>query len=290
MNAEEWKRGGRYLRCGDHEIFYREAGSGDALVCIHGFPTASWDWHRLWPGLTARFHVLAPDLLGFGFSDKPRGHDYSFFEQADLVEQLLASIGVEAAHVLAHDYGDTVAQELLFRRLEKGGDGGFAIRSATLLNGGLFPEATHPLPIQKLLKRRVIGPLIARLLSERTFRRSFSRIFAAGSRPTDRELTDFWSLIAHNDGKRVAHRLSRYQDERRAHRERWTRALERTDIPLRLIVGGDDPISGLTIAQRFGEVVANADVVVLNGVGHYPQVEAPEATLAALLEFLDSVN
>lgn len=208
MNAGEWRRGGRYQRCGEFDIFYRDAGSGDALLCIHGFPTASWDWHRIWPELTGRFRVIAPDLLGFGFSDKPVGHAYSVVEQATLLEALLSAVGIRAAHVLAHDYGVTVAQELLARQSEQPvrSGNGFAVRSVTLLNGGLFPEATHPLFIQKALKNRMAGPVIARLMSEAMFRRSFPRVFGAAHRPSDAELREFWSLIAYNDGLRVAPR------------------------------------------------------------------------------------
>jgi len=281
VNVGDWQRAGEYLDCAGHRIFFRRAGTGDALLCIHGFPTASWDWYRLWPELTRRFDVIAPDLLGFGFSAKPRGHDYTIAGQADLIDALLERLGVSSVAILAHDYGVSVAQELLSRRADGAGRG-LGIRSVTLLNGGLFPEATHPLLIQKLLKHRVVGPLLGRLLSERMFRRSFSRIFARDHRPSDAELADFWRLIAHNDGARVAHLVSRYQDERRVFRERWTAALRDADVPLRLIVGAEDPISGLTIARRYREVVPDPDVVVLDGVGHYPQVEAPDAVLEAL--------
>jgi len=290
MNIEDWQRSGRFLRCQGRRIFYQDAGAGDALLCIHGFPTASWDWHRLWPGLIRRFRVIAPDLLGFGFSDKPTGHAYSLFAQATLVEELLQARELRAVHILAHDYGVTVAQELLARQLEgKYRQGaGVEIRSVTLLNGGLFPEATRPLFIQKVLKHRLAGPVLARLLSERTFRRSFSRVFAPGHRPTRSELRAFWSLIAHNNGQRVAHRVSRYQDERREYRARWTRALQSTGVPLRLIIGPEDPVSGRAIAARFRELVADADIVMLDGIGHYPQVEAPERVLEALFAFVDS--
>jgi len=285
VDIQDWKRDGHYHDWAGQRIFFREAGTGAALLCIHGFPTASWDWHRIWPTLTQQFRVIAPDLLGFGFSDKPPGHPYSLFEQARIMEALLEQRGIDSVHVLAHDYGDTVAQELLARQRERRqrGDTGLAIRSVTLLNGGLFPEVTRPLFIQKVLKNRLAGPILARLMSERTFRRSFPRVFAAAHRPSDGELRDFWSLIAYHDGQRVAHLLSRYQDERRMHRARWTRALQHNEIPLRLIIGPEDPVSGRSIAGRFSELVPDPDIVILDGAGHYPQVEVPEPLLDALL-------
>ena len=73
-------------------IRYWSAGQGEPLLLIHGFPTASWDWHYLWAPLTQRFRVIACDMLGFGDSAKPRGHDYRLLEQADIQQLSLIHI------------------------------------------------------------------------------------------------------------------------------------------------------------------------------------------------------
>lgn len=142
--------GQRHLHRG-HSIFVRRDGAPDALVLllIHGFPSAGYDWAELWPALTRRYRVVAPDLIGFGFSAKPRPYAYAIADQADLCEDLLRQEGVTDYHVLAHDYGDTVAQELLARQAP--GREAPRLQGVALLNGGLFPEAHRPLPLQKLL-------------------------------------------------------------------------------------------------------------------------------------------
>jgi pimeloyl-ACP methyl ester carboxylesterase len=84
------------------------------------------------------------------------------------------------------------------------------------------------------------------------------------------------------------HRLIRYMAERRAHRERWVGALQRAHVPLRLVCGAVDPVSGAHMAARYEELVPAPDVVLLPDVGHYPQVEAPEAVLAAYYGFVDT--
>lgn len=287
MQLDDWRRGGARFDYRGEPIFYRDQGRGPALVCIHGFPTASWDWHKLWPALTARFRVVAPDMIGFGLSAKPPDYAYSIRDQATLHEALLATLGVSDVHVLAHDYGDSVAQELLARHAERraSGGAGVGVRSVCFLNGGLFPEVHRARVAQKLLQSP-LGPLLGRLMSERAFRRSFVPIFGPHTRPSDDELSVAWALIAHNDGPRVAHRLIRYLAERRACRERWVGALQRTDVPLRFINGPEDPVSGAHMAARYRELVPNPDVVLLDGIGHYPQLEAPERVLEAYLEFV----
>ncbi|HEY0988234.1 MAG TPA: alpha/beta fold hydrolase, partial [Kofleriaceae bacterium] len=137
MTLDAWRAAGAYFDFHGHAIFHRVDGEptrAPALLCIHGFPTASWDWQATWPALRARFAcVIAPDMLGFGFSAKPHPHDYSMLEQADLHEALLAKLRIRRVHVLAHDYGDTVAQELLAREIEDR----VSLLSVAFLNGGL---------------------------------------------------------------------------------------------------------------------------------------------------------
>ncbi len=287
MRLDDWRRGGARFDYRGEPIFYRDEGRGPVLVCIHGFPTASWDWYKLWPALTARFRVVAPDMIGFGLSAKPPDYEYSIRDQASLHERLLTALGVADVHVLAHDYGDSVAQELLARHAERraSGGAGVVIHAVCFLNGGLFPEVHRARVAQKLL-HSPLGPLLGRLMSERGFRRSFVPIFGPRTQPSDEELRVAWALIAHNDGPRVAHRLIRYIAERRECRTRWVGALQRTDVPLRFINGPEDPVSGAHMAARYRELVPNPDVVLLDGIGHYPQLEAPERVLEAYLAFV----
>jgi pimeloyl-ACP methyl ester carboxylesterase len=291
MTLDDWKRNGRTFLYRGHSIFYRDAGQGEALLLVHGFPTASWDWHRLWPALEKRHRVIAPDMIGFGFSAKPPDYDYSILDQAALHEELLSALGVERAHVLAHDYGDTVAQELLARYEERRACGapGLQIRSVCFLNGGLFPETHRARFIQRLLLTP-LGPFIGRRMSERRFAGSFGAVFGPGTKPSRAELADFWRLISHNGGTRIMHRLIGYIPERRRHRTRWVGALRTAAVPLRLVNGPEDPVSGAHMAERYRELVPNPDVVLLPGIGHYPQVEDPAGVLGAFLAFADRVE
>jgi hypothetical protein len=116
--VQQWQEGGQFLKAFHKEqtIFFRDEGQGPALVLIHGFPTSSYDWSYIWKGLGG-YRRIAPDLIGFGFSDKPVDYHYSISDQANLIERLLDRLEIQEYHILAHDYGDTVAQELLARNL-----------------------------------------------------------------------------------------------------------------------------------------------------------------------------
>lgn len=287
-SLRQWRALGMYSQVGAHRLFVREAGdvTRPALLLVHGFPTASFDWHLLWPALAEHFHLVAPDLLGFGFSDKPRGHHYRIGAQADRIEQILRERDIDRVHVLAHDLGDSVAQELLARHEHRQflGEHGLRLASVCFLNGGLFPEAHRPRPIQRLLAGP-LGPLFASLLTQARFERSFAAVFGARTQPSPQVLTDCWTLVAHDDGQRLAPRLLGYMAERRQQRAAWVGAMQTTRVPLRLIDGLDDPVSGAHLVARYRELIGIPDVVELPGIGHYPQLEAPEAVLAACRSF-----
>jgi pimeloyl-ACP methyl ester carboxylesterase len=255
-----------------------------AVLLIHGFPTSSWDWAPIWGALNESYRLVALDLLGFGFSEKPNPHTYSIMEQADLCEALVADRELEQFHVLAHDYGDTVAQELLARQNE--GKGAGCWLSVCLLNGGLFPETHKARLIQKLLLSP-LGPFINKLTSKQTFDKSFSAIFGPNTKPSPEELSAFWELINYNDGKHGFHNLITYMTDRKTHRERWVSALQSAVVPIGLINGSMDPVSGAHMVERYRELVSRDHFTVeLPTIGHYPQVEAPSEVVDAYLQFL----
>jgi len=290
MTPDAWRARGTLERHGRFNLFVLDEGEAEreTILLIHGFPTASWDWHKIWPALRRQYRLVAMDMLGFGFSDKPVDHRYSIHEQADLVESVVAGRNLGKFHVLAHDYGDTVAQELLARQNTGTGTGEWL--SVCFLNGGLFPETHRALLTQKLLLSP-LGPLVNRLSSKRSFERAMCRVFGAGTQPDAQELAHFWSLILYNDGKHVFHNLITYMRDRRQHRQRWVDAIQQSRVPVALINGSADPVSGAHMVQRFQELALPlAYLAELGDIGHYPHTEAPDSVSEHYLRFLDSAS
>ena len=281
-----WRKRSRTFVFRGQSIRYWTAGQGEPLLLIHGFPTASWDWHYLWQPLAQRYRLIACDMLGFGDSAKPLNHEYSLLEQADLQQALLEHLNVQQpVHVLAHDYGDSVAQELLARHYEAR----FHLASCVFLNGGLFPETHRPVLMQKLLLSP-LGWMIGRAFSRDALVKSFRQIFGPQTRPSESELDDFWSLVESNRGPRILHKLISYIPERRVQRDRWVSAMQRGEVPLRVIDGEVDPISGAHMVQRYRQLIPNPDTVLLPGIGHYPQSEAPGQVLEHYLAFRERLT
>lgn len=285
----QWRSAAQTLSTPQGPVAYWTAGPADApaLLLIHGFPTASWDWSRLWDRLAARFRLVAADMIGFGYSAKPATLEYRIAGQADLQQRLCAHLGITRTHVLAHDYGVSVAQELLARAID--GDAALGLDSVAFLNGGLLPDQHRARPIQRALAGP-LGFLVTRLMTKKRFAASFRAVFAPDHQPEDAELDDFWSLIRANDGNRRMHRLIRYIADRRENADRWTGALAQTTTPLRLICGGLDPVSGAHVVEPYRAIAHDGDAVLLPHLGHYPQWEGPEDTMAAFEAFHDRIR
>lgn len=104
----------RRAEVGDVSIFYREAGSRErpAILLLHGFPASSHQFRDLIPRLADRYHVVAPDLPGFGFTTAPNGFDYSFASLAKTMEAFTDAIGLERYAIYIFDYGAPVGLRL----------------------------------------------------------------------------------------------------------------------------------------------------------------------------------
>jgi pimeloyl-ACP methyl ester carboxylesterase len=297
MNAqlEDWRSRGHSFDYLGFEVFFRQQGAGPVLLLIHGYPFSSFDWHPIWPALTERFTVIAPDMLGMGFSAKPVEYEYSVHDHADTHEALLQHLGVPECHVLAHDIGDSVAQELLSRHEDReDGSRPYDISSITWLNGGMFIEAYQPRLIQTLTAKTPLGALFAKypgvFLSDRVLRRAINEVFGPNTRPSDELWQQFSEILDYNDGRRVMHKVGRFIIDRYHHRNRWVRAMRETSLPMRLIDGPCDPNSGRHMADRYAQLIPEPDVVLLgDDVGHWPQIEDPQAVLTHFLEFIEAL-
>ncbi len=275
---QSWMAGGRFTQVNEVELFYHVSGQRSKqmnwLVCFHGFPTSSWDWHLLLPYLEKRYRVLVFDFPGYGLSAKPPHRDYSLGRQLDAVEALLRFLQIREFDLLAHNMGNSVACEMLYRREQ--GDYLFDLKSLVLLNGGIYMDMHRPLLTQRLLRTPLLGALTARFGSWQLFRWQYPRVYAQPKQFDEIHYRSQWSLLLNNDGRRILHKIAAYMQERERMGERWTGPLHRLDVPLKLIWGKSDPIAVYSIAQKLCQANPAAQLYTLDDIGHYPQLEAAE--------------
>ena len=282
----DWRRRGATEEVDGHRIHvFGRDGKEPVLLFLHGFPSSSYDW-RFLIELEPERAVLAPDFLGFGLSEKPRDHDYSLTWQAEMAAEVVRrEMPGRPVFAVAHDMGTSVATELMAREIE--GSLEIDLRGALLFNGSMVQEAASPTLAQRLLRGR-LGPLVAQLMIKRAFRRQFGSVFSPDYPLTEEEAEDQWALVTANGGRRLGHKLVSYMDERERQGDRWHGALRDWHRHIHLAWGMRDPVATTEVLAAVRALRPEAPLEELGELGHYPQLERPQAVQGALLKGLEA--
>jgi pimeloyl-ACP methyl ester carboxylesterase len=275
------------VRAGGHDVFVvdRAPGAdpdGPPILVLHGFPTCSFDWRGVLDDLSQRRRVVLPDMLGFGLSPKP-DQRYSLFEQADVVAAVVRALGIDEVDLVTHDMGDSVGGELLARSLD--GELPFDVRRRVLTNGSIYIEMAQLTIGQQLLLGLPDERMPDNPNDGSAFKRGITGTFPPGAPPSDDELEAQWLLVHRERGDLLMPRLVRYIEERRVHERRWTGAIESHPAPLRVVWGDLDPVAVWPMAERLAEARPDADVVRLEGIAHWPSIEAPARVASLVLDW-----
>jgi pimeloyl-ACP methyl ester carboxylesterase len=282
-----WRERGRVLDVFGRRVFTLEAGPAEApaLLVLHGFPTSSHDFSEALPYLADRHRVVLFDFPGFGLSEKRPEDSYSLIEQAEVALEVWRQLGIARGHLVAHDYGTSVATELLARR--ERGLCPIEFEGLTMCNGSMHIELAHVSLSQKLLRNRVVGPVFARLATRRVFAANMRRIFGRPDAVSDARIHAMWAGIIHDDGHLRLPAISQYLRERRRFWQRWIGPLTRLDLPTHVVWGRRDPIAVVAIAETLLAEIAGARATFLPELGHYPMLEDPRAWAAAVASFVE---
>jgi pimeloyl-ACP methyl ester carboxylesterase len=283
MTAEDWKNKSEFITIFNRKIFVIDEGNSDeTLVILHGYPTSSFDYYKVLPDLAKKYRVILHDHLGFGFSDKPLDYSYSLIEQADVALQLWKQLGLKKVTLLAHDYGTSVATEILARHNKQQID--LQLQQLILSNGSMHIEFSKLRTIQKLLKSKITGKFVASLTNYAIFRKNMRNIYFDKNKATNEELHEMWALLEHNNGRKIIHELTNYINERYYYWHRWIGALKETQIPTKIIWAKNDPIAIPKIAELLAEEIPNNQLFWMENCGHFLMLEKPEEWVGLVLK------
>jgi pimeloyl-ACP methyl ester carboxylesterase len=258
---------------GDLEVAEEGPRGGSPIVLIHCFTCAINYWSKMMPALARQHRVVAIDLLGHGGSEKPRS-GYSVSNQADLIAQALAKLGVSDAEVVGHSLGGAVAVAL-------------AQQSPALVNR-VFIVDTPPTHeegdlglVAKLGFAPVIGEAFWRIKPDFAVRKGLEVAFAPGFKVPDEfvEDVDRMTFSAYDDS---ASGFDDYTKE-----EPLDRRMAETGKPLMVIMGAEEQIINEP-AKRLAEyraTVPGTKTKLISGAGHSPNVEKPAETASLVLGF-----
>lgn len=302
--AEEWHGRGNHFQWSPPDtdadpvqVFHLEAGDADApvLLLVHGFPTSSIDWYEGIDRLAERFRVCTLDFPGYGFSDKPAGWGYSLMRDAQLLGHYLAEVvGTEAATVLSHDRGDSVA--LILVGAHASDLPPLRVERLILTNGNVHLPLSNLTDAQRIMLDENTAPgLLENATPEMLAAGMGAATFFPPRDAGDPAIEALAETFAHENGLAVMHDTIQYLVERSEDEETWMKALAASDVPTTVIWGMNDTVS----PPRVPSWVWNEHLMLKPGdnslyfipdAGHYLQCDRPDAVIDALFHALDATG
>jgi pimeloyl-ACP methyl ester carboxylesterase len=259
-------------------VHYQEAGASDAppLILIHGYIASNYVWSDvLLPIAEAGFRVIAPDLVGFGFSEKPKANEYTIDAQARMIVGLMGELGIERATLIGSSYGGAIAATCALdyaSRVEK-----------LVLVGAVTNDDAKKQLLLRLATSPVMGDVISPLMlgSRRLMKWRLSRTYA----PENTHLFDVKLEAKHRPLRAANTQRAALQTLRRWSADRIEREAERIKQPALLIWGENDHDIPLANGQRLFEKMPDARLIVFRRCGHLPQEEYPDEFIKLVVEF-----
>ncbi|HKP41256.1 alpha/beta fold hydrolase [Mycobacterium sp.] len=275
----------KYLELHGDRIAYRDVGTGETLLLIHGMAGSSETWRAVIPQLSKKYRVVAPDLLGHGRSAKPRG-DYSLGAFAVWLRDLLDELGVTRATIVGQSLGGGVAMQFVYQHPD------YCQRLILISSGGLGPDVGWTLRLLSAPGAELILPVIAPrpvLGVGNKLRTWFS---AAGIQsPRGAELWSAYSSLSDAETRQAFLRTLRsVVDYRGQAVSALSRLHVRSELPTMAIWGDKDQIIPVDHAYAAQAARPGSRLEVLDGVGHFPHVERPTEVVDLIDDFITTTS
>lgn len=260
-------------------VHFQEFGerSHPTLLLIHGYTASTYVWKSVAPLLAEKdFRVVAVDLLGFGYSDKPASFDYTIQSQARMIERLMNRLGIGKAIVVGSSYGGAVASTVALdyaERVEK-----------LVLVGAVCNDEILDHPLLRLAAVPGIGELFTPFIldSKILSKARMKETFAPASRHliTDERVESVVRPLKAKDAHHSVLTSARNWDANRIQQDAHL-----INQPTLLIWGADDAVIPVHNGQCLYDSMLNSRLVIINDCGHLPQEEKPERFVELVAEF-----
>jgi pimeloyl-ACP methyl ester carboxylesterase len=276
----------KYLELHGDRVAYQDVGIGDeALLLIHGMAGSSETWRAVIPQLSRKYRVVAPDLLGHGKSDKPRG-DYSLGAFAVWLRDLLDELGISRATIVGQSLGGGVAMQFVYQHPD------YCQRLILISSGGLGPDVGWTLRLLSAPGAELILPVIAPrpiLTAGNKLRSWFS---AAGIQsPRGAEVWSAYCSLAESETRQAFLRTLRSVVDYRGQAVSALNRLHLTsELPTMAIWGDQDRIIPVDHAYAAHAARPGSRLRVLEGVGHFPHVERPSEVVDLIDDFINTTS
>jgi abhydrolase domain-containing protein 6 len=261
----------RTIQVGDHRVVYSEGGHGESVVLVHGFGASADGWNRFAKPLTRRYHVIAPDLPGWGASTRLQSASYGYPAQVERLHQFLLQLKLGRVHLVGHSMGGFISSAYAARYPDQ-----------VITLGLIAPHGMAEPEPSELAQSVAKGDNWLVASSHQEFDRLLNNIFA--KRPyTPKSVLRYLANHTIRNSAKSSQIFEEMQTNDPLLAERLPKILAST-----LIIWGDqDRVLHVSSADLFRQGIKNSEVMVIPGSGHMPPVENARQCAAAWLTFVE---
>ena len=269
------------------KIFYREAGTASrpTIVLLHGFPSSSHMFRDLIPELSTKYHVIAADMPGYGYSDQPSAEQfaYTFDHIADVMDDFLDSVGVEKYSIYIQDYGSPIGFRLFLKHPDR-------IQAIITQNGNAYEEGLSSFWSESIEpywkeKNPETEKKIRELLTFETTKFQYTKGFPNPERVSPDSYT-FDQITLDRPGNDVI-QLALFYDYQNNVKQypSWHEALRKYKPPVLAVWGKNHPIFLPAGAEAFKRDVPDAEIHFVDS-GHFALEDHAEEIGKYINDFL----
>jgi pimeloyl-ACP methyl ester carboxylesterase len=276
----------RHIEIHGHRVGYRQAGSGPVVVLVHGMAGSSATWRSVMPALAEHFTVVAPDLVGHGDSEKPRG-DYSLGAFASGVRDLLLALGHDRATLVGQSLGGGVVMQFAYQFPDR------CERLVLVSSGGLGEEVSVLLRLLTLPGAELVLPLACTNWVHDAGQRVAGWLGHLGLHPNP-HLTEIWesygSLADAETRTAFLHTLRSVVDIAGQRVSAADRLYLAAAAPTLIVWGDRDSIIPVEQGRSTHAAIPGSRLEIFEGTGHFPHCERPDRFVDVLVEFMETTT
>lgn len=261
----------RKVQVGDHRVVYSEGGVGEPVVLVHGFGASADSWNRFAKPLTKRYHVIAPDMPGWGASTRLETASYGYPAQVERLHQFLSQLGLGRVHLVGHSMGGFISSAYAAQYPDK-----------VITLGLIAPHGMVEPEPSELAQSVAKGDNWLVASTHQEFDRLLNNVFA--KRPyTPKSVLRYLA----NHTIRNSAKSSQIFEEMQTNDPLLAERLPKIVAPTLIIWGDQDRVLHVSSADLFRQGIKNSEVMLIPGSGHMPLVENARQCSAAWLAFAD---
>ena len=285
----EWRKHHNTINLHNQNISYIDTQHGDeTLLILHGFATSSYDYHKIIDELKKSYRIIIPDLIGFGYSSKPKHYFYTAKDQASLLTVFLRTLKIKKISIMAQGFGVCILDEI--KSIVELGFVELNLITVYIVNSRIQLALTSDETVLELQKQKLTTALTKMSSSFQMFKKYFKMTFCNNQEISDEELENYWNMLNFNNGIKTMNFIDNYILETAKFSKKKLENLKNSSVNKYIIWGKNDEDYSLESFEKIKDLleINPKNNALIENCGYFPMLEKPEEFINIIKSFKKS--